>query len=274
MLFAFTTGLGVIAVIAGVGGGVLYVPIVSALFPFHLDFVRGAGLIVALAGAISAAPKLLKSGLASLRLALPFALMGSIGSIGGAVVGLALPESTIRILLGTSILGIVVVMFVTRRNPPAVGTPSDSIARYLGISGEYIDESTNERVDWSIHRTPIGLALFVGVGFLGGMFGLGAGWANVPMLNILLSAPIKISVATSGLIIAVNGTAATWVYLHNGAVLPLIAIPSVAGIMIGTRIGARLLSRVKPKSVKIAVILILLIAGLRQFLDGIGVTSS
>ena len=83
ILFGFTSVLGVIAVIGGVGGGVLFVPLVSAFFPFHLDFVRGAGLMVALTGALSAGPHLLRSGLASLRLALPFALIGSIGSIAG-----------------------------------------------------------------------------------------------------------------------------------------------------------------------------------------------
>src|SRR5690242_11773635 len=48
-LFAVCFALGVIAVPAGVGGGVLFVPIVSGFFPFHLDFVRGVGLLVALA---------------------------------------------------------------------------------------------------------------------------------------------------------------------------------------------------------------------------------
>ena len=47
VLFFFCLVLGVFAVLAGVGGGVLYVPLVSGLFPFHLDFVRGAGLLVA-----------------------------------------------------------------------------------------------------------------------------------------------------------------------------------------------------------------------------------
>jgi len=42
-LFAVTFVLGAVAVLAGVGGGVLFVPIVGAFFPFHLDFVRGAG---------------------------------------------------------------------------------------------------------------------------------------------------------------------------------------------------------------------------------------
>lgn len=53
ILFVLSFVLGVFAVLAGVGGGVLYVPIVSGFLPFHLDFVRGAGLIVALAGAPS-----------------------------------------------------------------------------------------------------------------------------------------------------------------------------------------------------------------------------
>ena len=32
---------GFVAVPSGVGGGVLFVPIVGGFFPFHLDFVRG-----------------------------------------------------------------------------------------------------------------------------------------------------------------------------------------------------------------------------------------
>ena len=45
-LLFFCFILGIIAVMAGVGGGVLFVPLVSGFFPFHLDFVRGAGLLV------------------------------------------------------------------------------------------------------------------------------------------------------------------------------------------------------------------------------------
>ena len=37
----FTTFLiGIVAALAGVGGSVLYVPIVSSFFPFHMDFIR------------------------------------------------------------------------------------------------------------------------------------------------------------------------------------------------------------------------------------------
>jgi hypothetical protein len=271
LLFGFTLVLGVLAVIAGVGGGVLFVPIVSALFPFHLDFVRGAGLMVALAGAISAAPTLLRKRLASLRIAIPFALLGSVGAIAGAAVGLALPTYIIEIALGVAILGIVAVMLRAKRSDfPDVSRP-DALSSALAIHGVYWEPHEEREVHWQLHRMPLGLGVFVLIGFLAGIFGLGAGWANVPTLNLLLGAPVKTAVATSGLILSINDTAAAWVYLNNGAVLPLIAVPSVAGMMLGTRVGARILGGVRPKLVRIIVIGILSAAGLRSILAGTGV---
>ena len=99
-LFFLCLVLGVVAVLAGVGGGVLYVPIVSGFFPIHLDFVRGTGLLVALAGALAAGPGLLRRNLASLRLTLPVALIASASSIAGALLGLylsALDPNLIRV---------------------------------------------------------------------------------------------------------------------------------------------------------------------------------
>lgn len=271
ILFVFALGLGIVAVLAGVGGGVLFVPIVNALFPFHLDFVRGAGLMVALFGALAAAPTLLRRGLASIRMALPLALFGSVGSILGALVGLAVPVHIVQVMLGVAILSIVVLMVLARRSEVPERRPADRLSQALGITGVYHEPSEGTDVEWNTRRLPLGLVAFVGIGFLGGMFGIGAGWANVPALNLLLGAPLKIAVATSGFIVTVNGTAATWVYIHSAAVLPLIAVPSVAGMMIGTRIGAGLLPGVRPKVIRWIVIGILSLSGLRSLLAGLGV---
>jgi len=104
ILFITTFILGVLAVLGGVGGGVLFVPIVGGFFPFSMDFVRGAGLFVALSGALAAGPGLLKRGFADLRLAIPLALIASASSIVGAMIGLALPSKVVNIALGGTIL--------------------------------------------------------------------------------------------------------------------------------------------------------------------------
>ena len=263
--------LGVFAVLAGVGGGVLYVPIVSGFLPFHLDFVRGAGLVVALAGALAAGPGLLKRGLADLRLAIPVALIASTCAIIGAMIGLALPTDIVQTLLGATILGIVAIMVKAKKSEyPEVPKP-DALSQSLKIMGVYHEPSINKDVHWQVHKTPIGLALFVVIGIMAGMFGLGAGWANVPVLNLLMGAPIKISVATSKFLLSITDTSAAWIYLNNGAVLPLMVVPSVVGIMLGSFVGVKILTITKPAIIRILVIIVLFIAGLKALLKGLGI---
>ncbi|HNK17271.1 MAG TPA: sulfite exporter TauE/SafE family protein [Piscinibacter sp.] len=270
-LFLACFVMGIVAVPAGIGGGTLFVPIVGGFFPFHLDFVRGAGLLVALASALAAAPMLLRGGLASLRLALPLALLASASSIAGALLGLALPVSVVQTALGLIVLSIVLLMAVAKKSEfPIVAAP-DRLSSALALHGVFVDGATRQRIDWQVHRTASGLVVFLGIGVLAGMFGIGAGWANVPALNLLMGAPLKVSAGTSGLVLSLVDSSAAWVYVNKGAVLPMIAVPSVVGMMLGAKIGARLLNVLKGTVIRRMVIAVLLFAGLRALLKGTGV---
>jgi len=274
VLFVVSLLIGVVAVLAGVGGGVMFVPILVGFSPFHTDFVRGAGLTVALATALAAGPKLLRSGMADFRLAAPAALVASVFAIVGAVVGLALPQEAVQIALGVVMLGVVCVLVMARRSDSpgtAEGGKPDRLAEALGIRGGYREESTGEAVTWRPRRTAFGLAAFSVVGLLGGMFGIGAGWANVPVLNLVMGIPVKVAVATSVFLISMTATAAFWIYFNRGAVLAAMVVPCVAGVMIGSRIGVRLLSRTRPPWIRRMVIAILLLAGARAVLKGAGI---
>jgi hypothetical protein len=247
------------------------VPIIGGFFPFHLDFVRGAGLLVALAGALAAGPGLLKKGMADLRLALPVALIASSCAIVGAMIGLALPTNVVQTALGATILGIVGIMLLARKSEYPDVQKSDALSAALRINGLYYEASTGQTVNWKIHRTPQGLLTFILIGVMAGMFGLGAGWANVPVLNIMMGAPLKVSVATSKFLLSITDTSAAWVYVNNGAVLPLVVVPSVIGIMLGSVVGVRLLTVARPKAIRYMVIGLLSFAGLRALLKGLGI---
>ncbi|HET7400721.1 MAG TPA: sulfite exporter TauE/SafE family protein [Usitatibacter sp.] len=266
-LFVVCFFLGIVAVPAGVGGGVLFVPIVAGFFPFHLDFVRGAGLLVALSGALAAGPRLFADGLANLRLALPPALIASVSSIAGAMVGLALPAAALQIALGLTILAILAIMASVRNTEYPEVKQSDPVAVALGLHGIYRDVHTGREHAWQAHRTPLGLALFVGIGIVAGMFGLGAGWANVPALNLVMGVPLKVAAGTSAFVIS---PAAALVYLNQGALLPIVAAPSIAGMMLGSLIGARLLHVVSATVVRRLVLALMLFAGVRTLAKGLG----
>jgi len=273
ILFVFCFGLGILAVMAGVGGGVLYVPLVSGFFPFHIDFVRGVGLMVALAGALAAGPGLLRRNLANLRLALPVALIASTFSIIGAMLGLylsALNPDIIQVCLGATIVGIAMLLIFSKNTVKPVVTKQDAIGMALGLGGVYWDEGSRENVEWKTHRTVLGFFMFILIGLVAGMFGLGAGWANVPVLNILMGAPLKVSVATSKFLLSITDTSAAWIYMNRGCVIPLIGVPSIVGLMLGSLLGVKLLAIAKPKMIRYFVIVVLLFAGLKAMDKGLG----
>jgi uncharacterized membrane protein YfcA len=273
ILFFFCLVLGILAVMAGVGGGVLYVPLVSGFFPFHIDFVRGVGLMVALAGALAAGPGLLRRNLANLRLALPVALIASTFSVIGAMLGLylsSLNPDIIQICLGVTIVGIAILLLVSKNTEKPVVNKQDAIGLALGLSGAYWDDGARESVEWKTHRTLLGLFMFILVGLLAGMFGLGAGWANVPVLNLLMGAPLKVSVATSKFLLSITDTSAAWIYMNRGCVIPLIAVPSIVGLMLGSLIGVKILAVAKPKMIRYMVIAVLFFAGLKAIDKGLG----
>ena len=269
-LFVVSFLIGIVAVLAGVGGGVLFVPVVGSLFPFHLDFVRGAGLMFALAGTLSAGPPLLRAGMASLRLVMPLALVGSVASFLGALVGLAIATDLLQTMLGALIIAIALLIWRSRSADNA-NVEADALGALLRLEGEFRDPAAGVTIDWRTNQTLLGLAAFAAIGFLGGIFGLGAGFANVPALNLLMAAPLKVAVGSSGLLISVINSSAAWVYIHRGALLPLIVVPSILGVMLGSRIGARLLGITPAPVVRRLVIVVMLLAGVRALTRGLGI---
>ncbi len=269
LLFVFCFGIGVVAPLTGVGGGVLYVPLVSAFFPFHIDFVRAAGLLVAMSGALAAGPHLLRCGLADLRLALPVSLIAASSAVLGAHIGLALATHVVQLLLGVLVIVVASVTMMKRNLETPLVQSYCRLGTRLGLGGQYTEQTSGASVEWRTHRTALGLLSFVLVGLVAGMFGLGAGWANVPVLNLVMGVPLKVATGTSNFLIAYTGASAGWVYLHRGAFLPFIVVPSIAGLMAGASLGARLLPQTRPRVIRVLVIVVLLFAGAKMLFEGL-----
>ncbi len=274
-LFFLTFAIGVLAPVAGVGGGVIFVPLVSALYPFHIDFVRGTGLIMAYVNAISATAKFIRTGLAPLRIALPAATVTTFTAMLGAMFGLyitrAYPQGKyyVVIALGALLLFIFAIMVTAKRVDFPPPGPEDKLTRALKMRGAYYEASLGKIVEYRASRAALGLLAFAGVGFIAGMFGLGAGWANVPVLNLIMSLPIKVSTSSSILIITLTTPQAAWIYIAEGAVLPLLVVPAVIGMVIGSRLGAIVTVKARPAVVRYIFLAIMLFAAVMNIYRGL-----
>ena len=117
----------------------------------------------------------------------------------------------------------------------------------------------------------MGLATFIIIGFIAGMSGLGAGWANVPVFNLMMGVPLKISVATSKFLLSITDTSAAWIYLNKGCVIPMMVVPSLIGIMLGSLVGVRIFKVAKPAFIRWIFIVILGVAGIKVLTKGLGI---
>ena len=52
---------------------------------------------------------------------------------------------------------------------------------------------------------------------------------------------MKVSVATSKFLLSITDTSAAWIYMNKGAIIPLLVVPSLVGIMLGSFVGVRIL---------------------------------
>ncbi|MCK5318734.1 MAG: sulfite exporter TauE/SafE family protein [Anaerolineales bacterium] len=269
--------IGIVAVLGGVGGAVVFTPLMMGFTPINSFVIRATGLLVAMAGSLVAARPFLNRGLANIRLLLIAGVPYAVFAVIGALLAGYLEETAgdtgdaiIRLALGVLMLGISgLILFAGKRVEYPEVTKVDGITERLALATSYYEESLRKVVSYKIARAPVGIGLFCFVGFISGLFGLGAGWAMVPTLNLVMLAPLKVAAASSKVLIGIGDTAAVWPYMMDGAIFALFAVPCVLGMVIGTVIGAKIMLRVKVGFVRWLVILLMCGAGVKSVMDGI-----
>ena len=102
-LVAFGVLVGVASGLLGVGGGTLAVPFLTLAVGLSQHAAEATSLLVILPTAIAGSLALRRRGVGDLGLALRFGVVGAVGSVLGALLALALPGSTLRIVFAVFI---------------------------------------------------------------------------------------------------------------------------------------------------------------------------
>ena len=214
----------------------LLVPLLTLAFGYSLSSAVGTSLVCVIATTAGAAAHNVRSGRADARLALLLAAGSVVGAFTGGLVAGYLPD---RLLAGLFAL----LMLYT-----AYGL-SRGIARRSGDDGpmEEVDPSARDGAGAPPYRERRrGLAVsgsFL-AGNVSGLLGVGGGVITVPLVHLVMRAPLHVAAATSNFMIGMTAAAGAFAYLLRGDVQPSIAGPVVLGVAAGSFIGARLAPRI------------------------------
>ena len=219
----------------------------------------------------------MRKGLADIKLvflgSLPILTGGFAGSVGAIYLAKEMADtgdSFVRLLLGL-LLMVIATVFVLGGASTEYPEHNDrsKLGRILKLRHMYWEDSLQKPIKYKAHNIKAAIGLLFIVGFTGGFFGLGGGWAVVPVLNLVMSVPLKVSAATSGVLLAMGNSAAIWPYINVGALIGVIAAPWMLGQIIGGIMGAHILASIKAAFVRKVLIVMLFATSVKLTARGI-----
>ena len=119
-------------------------------------------------------------------------------------------------------------------------------------------------------RTPAALGGSFVAGNVSGLLGVGGGIVTVPLVHLVMGAPMPIAVATSNFMIGITAAAGAYTYLFRGDVDPRLAGPMVVGVAIGAALGAVLGSRIRAAWLTAAFVVVVAYVALQMGLRAVG----
>ena len=268
-LFLILLGIvtGIIASVAGIGGGVLFVPIFNLLLGIDIKKSIGTSLFTIFFLSLSSGTSYLRKRVVDVKTGLIFELASIPGALVGAYLTTILPAVYLKVIFSLVLIYSGIKMF---RKKDRSQSPDWSI-----IYGE--PHFTNHFTRFNVKRRIItkdgityeytynllfGVLLSFFAGVASGMLGIGGGTIKVPAMNLVLGIPIHVAVATSSFMIIFTTLSGISAHIFLGNVLFEIAVFTIIGAIIGAQIGPRIATKIKKEALRKIVGVILIIAAL------------
>jgi len=218
----------------------------------------------------------MKKGIGNLKMCVTLCVSQGLGALIGAQTAIvaanvfgATGEGMLRVVLGFLLMAISIYFIVGGKKLEWPDIQNvDAVTKWMKLEHTYYEESDGKVHTYKITRIPLGLLFLLGIGFLGGFFGMGAGWAITPVQNLILGVPLKAAMANSVIIIGMVDCVAVWPYMLAGGIIPLFVLPWLSAQLVGGYLGALVLVKVKVAVIRLILIGIMIYTSFTLVTDG------
>lgn len=241
---ALSYGAGVLGSLAGIGGGIIVIPMLTQLMGVDIHHAIAASIVAVIATSSGAAATYVRDHLTNIRVAMLLEVATASGALLGAALSGIMPGVALELLFA-AILGYTAInMLFGHKQRELRQLPADPFTDRLRLNGVFHDGATGKDVPYRVGRAKMGLAFSTFAGLISGLLGVGGGVIKVPVMNLGMGIPLKVCTATSNLMIGVTAATGAALFFMRGEVLPFVAAPVALGVLLGARTGAILMNKV------------------------------
>lgn len=251
LLIAGGGAAGLFGSLLGLGGGILVVPLLTLGFDLPLREAVGVSLVAVMMTSNASAGVYLQRHVADLRLGMSLELFSAIGALVGGSIAFLLDEGVLQVLFA----GLLVVTAVSMVRRRASATDEAEAA----LPGEY-----------EVRHTAVGAAGSTGAGLASSLLGVGGGTIKVPLMHVVMGVPLRVSTATSNMMVGITAAASTVIYLLHDEIDPYIAGPIAIGVFLGASLGSRVAHRIDVRYLRVGFVVVLLYTAVQMLIRGLG----
>ncbi len=271
LLFTLIAGLGALlagflGALTGLGGGFVIVPVLTLLLKVNIHYAIGASLVCVIATSSGAAAAFVKEGFTNIRIGMVLEVATVFGALCGAFIAGYLSPAVITVIFGLMLIQSAILSGKKHPEIPPEVVP-DRASTLLRLGSTY--PTPQGLRSYEVTGLPGGFALMWIAGILSGLLGVGSGAMKVVAMDTLMKIPFKVATTTSNFMIGVTAAASTVIYIQRGFIVPGLCMPVMLGVLIGSLLGAKVLTRVNASVLRRVFSIVALILGLEMIFNGV-----
>jgi uncharacterized protein len=286
LMIAGGTAAGVFGSLLGLGGGVLIVPLLTLVFGLDLREAVGVSLVSVIMTSSVAAGVYLERHVANLRLGMRLELFTAIGALVGGSIAFLIDERLLSVLFAVLLVYVAISMLRSSEQPASddetVATDGDDAAaesaadRHQPVSttpraetaqaATVTNAASDDAPGYVVRNFGFGVVGATGAGVLSALLGVGGGIVKVPLMHLAMGVPLRVSTATSNLMVGITAAASAVIYVVHGEVDPYVAGPTAIGVFLGASIGSRISHRIDVRVLRLLFVVVLLVTAVQMLL--------
>ena len=245
VLLLIAVGAGIIGALFGLGGGIIFVPVLTILYGLDATAAAAASLVGIVATSTGSATGYVKKGLSNIRLGMMMEITTTIGAIVGAIIATYLENWILLIIFSMVMLYSGAKMAMS---PEKIIEDNAENSRMTFSYSDPVSGVSDQRYTVKNCRSGMGLCTLAGA--VSSMTGVGGGAIKVPLMNIYMHVPTKVASATSSYMIGITAFSGAIIYFIRGSIDLQIAATVAVGAYIGAVLGTRISAKVHAKEIR------------------------